>query len=156
MCRTEKEISQGGFEAEFRAKIQATSTQAIGAGEEIGSPRFQSTQKFPQKFPERVGSRVQAVFQKGDKHRNVKLREEGPTDWTEPARTPIVSNPKFEVIYNLHNGKHTPMLMTHDVKHEGITTEEELKAFEANRGNFKHGFRVVVEGNIGSGEHRSS
>ena len=84
------------------------------------------------------------------------MKEEGPSSWYEPSRTPIIKDPKYEIIYNLHTGKHSPMLVTHDVMHEGITTEEELEAFEANRSKFKHGYRVVIEGNIGSGRDCSA
>ena len=92
------------------------------------------------------------VTQKADKHRSLKLKEEGPYKWAEPARTPIIANPSYEIIFNLHTGKHAPMLVAHDTNHEGIVTEEELKKYEANRGKFRHGFRVALEGNIGSGK----
>ena len=119
--------------------------------EGFGLPQYQSTQRLAGS-PCKKLEQKKAMSQKADKQRSLKLREEGSSKWAEPVRTPIIANSRYEVMFNLHTGKHSPMLVSHEVNHEGITTEEELKMFEMNRGKFRHGFRVALEGNIGSGK----
>ena len=137
------------FEAR-KTSMPITSTQNMADPEFFSAPMYQSTQFMWS--PKEKPSPRKVVSQRADKHHDEKLKEEGPKVWVEPTRTPIVTDPEYEIIYNLHNGKHTSILTSHNTNHEGIMTREELRAYEANHSKFQHGFRVAIEGNIGSGK----